>query len=133
MKLEQLTEDVTLKCSAGAKLDWNRQDNWQKTARGYSCTLVYQGRRMSTDFWQGTGISEPPTVADVFDCLLSDAATIESSRDFEEWAADMGHDIDSVSDLRRAKKLYNAVSRQTERLKRLLGYDYDTFLYADRK
>lgn len=32
---------------------------------------------------------------------------------------------------RRAKKIYTSSAKQTERLKKLLGDDYETFLYSN--
>ncbi len=79
-------------------------------------TLRSRGRQMTVPFSQGPAICKEPSAADVLDCLASDAASAEG-RSFEEWASDMGYDGDS----RRALKTFNAVERQTEKLRRFLG------------
>ncbi len=74
------------------------------------------GRRMTVYFSQGPAICKEPTAADVLDCLASDASGYDG-RDFEEWASEYGYDIDS----RRAEKTWNAIGKQVDDLKRVLG------------
>ena len=62
----------------------------------------------------------------MLDCLLSDA--FGADEDFENWAREYGYETDS----RKAERIYQKVQRQTERLKRLLRNDFETFLYAER-
>lgn len=61
-----------------------------------------------------------PTLAEVLDCLASDAATVENARTFEEWASELGYDTDS----REAYKTYKVTKRQTEKLRALLGPEW---------
>ena len=75
-------------------------------------------RLMKLDFYQGNGHKEMPTVADVLHCLLMDASVLHS-RDFEEWADDLGLDTDS----RKAEQTYRRCLEQTEKLETLLGSD----------
>lgn len=63
-----------------------------------------------------------PEVADVLDCLASDASGIENSPSFEDWCSEYGYDTDS----RKAEKTFKACEHQSKRLKKLLGED----LYA---
>lgn len=125
-RLSELAETVRLEATYGAKLPWEKQTDWQQRANGYRCTLRYQGRRFSFDFWQGQGITHDPTAAGVLECLLSDAQA--EGQTFEEWCSDLGEDPDS----RRALATFEACRKIGEGLRRLLGDDFDTFLYADR-
>lgn len=128
MKLAELSREVKIACRDGAGLDWEKQDEWQRNARGYSCTLGYKGRRMTIDFWMGSGIGHEPAADDVLSALLSDAATHDNASSFEDWASELGLDADS----RSAERTYRLVARQTGKLKKLLGDDYETFLEAEQ-
>ena len=129
-RLEDLAREVKITCVQGARLPWEKQDEWRRSARGYTCTLSYRGRRMTVDFWMGRGLDHEPSSWEVLTAMLSDASSYDSASGLEDWASDMGFDLDSREALRRAAKLYRDVERQTERLKKLLGDDYETFLYA---
>lgn len=61
----------------------------------------------------------PPTVADLLDCLASDASTYDNCRDFADWCNEFGYDEDS----RTAERTYNAVAEQSRQLRRLLPAD----------
>lgn len=74
---------------------------------------------MGLYFSQGSAHTEAPTLADVLDCLASDASSYANAGSFEEWAGVLGYDPDSRSSLR----IFNTVKRQAEQLKRLLGAD----------
>lgn len=57
--------------------------------------------------------------------LALDSQGLESSRGFEDWAAEYGFDTDS----RKAEKLYKACLDVSEKLKRFLGDEqYDQLL-----
>lgn len=98
--------------------------------RAFSVTLHHHGRDMRVSFGQGAGHVDAPTVADVLECLASDAATYDQADRFDEdWARDYGYDPDS----RDAERTYRAVKAQTERFRALLGEDYDAVVYADQE
>jgi len=124
--LKQLSRKVRIICQDGAKMDWNAQDEWQQKATGWHCTLRFQGRQYSFDFWQGPAITGEPTAEGCLECLLSDAQSGE--QDFESFCGEFGYDQDS----RKAEKTWQACQKTTAGLKRLLGDDYEAFLYADR-
>jgi hypothetical protein len=131
--LADLSLSVKITCRVGARAPLEQQQDWQKeisgrrNTEGYSCTLTYKKRRMTVDFWQGSAHRDEPTAKDVLECLLSDAS-VEDYNGFEDWASDMGFDEDS----RKAEKIYRDVLTQTEKLKKLLGDDYDDFMSAER-
>jgi len=124
--LKQLVRRVRLSVTYGAKLDHDRQSDWQRQANGYRCTLRYQGRRYSFDFWQGVGIASDPTAQVCLECLLSDAQAGEQS--FEEFCGEFGYDPDS----RKAEATWKAWRKTAAGMRRLLGDHFAAFLSADR-
>ena len=123
--LKQLAKKVRLSFDWGAKLDYDKQDKWQREANGYHCTLRYKGRQYSFDFWQGQGIASDPTAEGVLECLLSDSTV---SDDFADFCNEFGYDSDS----RKAEKTHKACLKVGENTRRLLGDDFEAFLYAKR-
>ena len=86
-------------------------------------TLKRPGKQMSLFFSNGYGHGgAPPTAEGVLECLRSDAYTDGDT--FEEFCFSLGYDSDS----RKAEKLYKAVQRQTDKLRRFLGADLFTEL-----
>jgi len=120
------------------------------SARHFRCkiTKAHSDKRTTVRsfglyFSQGSAHTQDPTLADVLDCLASDAAGYENAkrlwkmpadtqsqnvpeRAFQEWCAEYGYDTDS----RRAEKIFKAVKRQAEQLKRTIGQDaYEELLW----
>lgn len=64
-------------------------------------------------------LTEPtaPDLANVLDCLRSDASSIDDARSFEDWASNFGYDTDS----RKAEKTYRACQDSAQALRHLLG------------
>lgn len=123
--LKRLAAKVKIVVHYGAKLDWDKQDEWQQKSNGYNCTLRYKGRQYTFDFWQGSAITEEPTAAGCLECLLSDASV---SDDFEDFCGEFGYDTDS----RKAERTHKACLKVREKLERLLGDDFDAFMAAER-
>jgi hypothetical protein len=100
---------------------------------------------LSLYFSQGVAHTEDPTLADVLDCLASDASSYEnaravsgsiqnaaegSDRHFRSWANDLGYDEDS----RSAEEIFRAIKRQAEQLKRALGSEaYNDLLWNTKR
>ena len=124
-KLSDLAKRCKLDVTYGAAMPWEKQDQWQQNANGYRCVLRYKGRRYSFDYWQGTGITRDPDAAGVLECLLSDSSV---SDDFEDFCAEFGYDTDS----RKAETTHKACLKTRENMQRLLGDDFEAFLYAER-
>lgn len=86
-------------------------DHWRVTLR-------HGSRRYTLTFSKGRGHNgAPPSVSEVLECVQSDATYPDMS--FEEWCRELGYDEDS----RRAERTYNAVVKQTERARALIGDD----------
>lgn len=125
-KLSELCKSVKISSKYGeARKPWDQLDKWQQEAHQYRVTLRYKGRQMSLDFFMGPALKEEPGAAGVLSCLLSESVALE--RDFEEWCGDYGYDTDS----RKAERIYKECVKSGERLKKLLGEDYELFLYAE--
>lgn len=125
--LAELAQNVRITCEYGAiRQDFDKLDDWQKQAHPYRCTIRYQGRRYSFDYFMGQGHTSEPTVSDALDALLSEAAAGADS--FTEFCNSLGYDEDS----RKAYRMWQACQRTERNMRRLLGDDYETFLYAER-
>jgi len=126
-------------------------DQWHKGANHWVCTFsraaqivgqtvsypasklgsprfedVISADRLTTFFSQGSAHKEPPTAADVLDCLAMDAAGVENAKDFEDWASEYGYDTDS----RKAERTYKICQQQAADLKEFLGDEaYQSLLW----
>lgn len=126
-RLKDLAAKVRIESTYGAiKKPWDELDEWQRNAHPYRVTLRYKGRQMSLDFFMGQAHTDEPDAEGVLDCLLSDCSALDQS--FEDWCGDFGYDTDS----RKAEATYKACADLGKKVKRLLGDDFETFLYADR-
>lgn len=105
---------------------WDQYDEWQKKAHPYRVTLRYQRRSLTVDFWMGSANTSEPDAESVIDCLLSDAQSGELS--FYEFCREFGYDEDS----RKAEATWKLCKSLAPKIRRLLGSDFDAFLYSDR-
>jgi hypothetical protein len=124
-KLSDLAGSVKISNKYGASLAWDKQDEWQQNANSWSVTLRYRGRQFTADFFQGPAITSEPTVAGVLSCLLRDAQAGDNT--FEDFCGEMGYDEDS----RKAERIWKSCQKIAENLQRLLGDEYESFLYAE--
>lgn len=89
-------------------------------------TLKREDRTLKSYYSQGLGIKTLPTAKDVLDCLASDAAGYDNSRDFADWASEYGYDEDS----RKAEKTYHVCAEEAKKLRHFLGEEaYQTLLW----
>lgn len=84
---------------------------------------------MTITFSQGPAIAEDPTLEGVLDCLAADAAGYENADGFDDWCDEYGYDSDS----RKAERIYKAIGKQVDKLKSLLGADYDALLWETER
>ena len=111
--------EVTMTVRAGAKA----RQAWQRDSTPWTCVLRYEGRQMRVPFFMGSGhAGREPVVREVLDALLSDAGMLDSMS-ATEWAAECGFDRDDAWE-----PVFEAVERQTVKLKRLLGDAYEAQL-----
>lgn len=119
MNIKQFVNKHHVKIESKLVAENKNMPDW-KDANHFEVTLKMKGKRFTTYFSMGYGLSGEPTVHDVLDCLANDASGIE------DWANEYGYDTDS----RKAKKLYNVCVSQSEKLKNFLGDDlYNTLLW----
>ena len=127
MTIKELSKNVAITPHWEAKLPYAKQDEWQRSANGYTCTLEFQKRRMTVDFWMGTGIQGKPTASDVLSSLVSDTVTVKNSGSFENWC----RDLDLDSDSRKTKEIYQKILSQGQKLAKFLDPAYEDFLNAE--
>ena len=106
----------------------------EQMPRNFECTIDFEGRGyhelLTVYFSQGSAHKKLPTLAEVLDCLASDASGVDNAQSFEDWASEYGYDTDS----RKAEKTYNICVQQAQELKALLGQDaYDQLLYGTER
>ena len=106
----------------------------EQMPRNFECTIEFEGRGyhepLTVYFSQGSAHKKPPTLADVLDCLASDASGVDNARSFEDWASEYGYDTDS----RKAERTYHICEKQAQDLKALLGQDaYNQLLYGTER
>lgn len=101
-------------------------DGFGPDARHWLVTLHLDGRDLPVPFSQGSAHVEPPTVADVLECLASDSAGLDSAVNYSSWCAEYGYETDE-----RSLDLFATVTRQANALAVFLGgHEYDTLLWA---
>ena len=106
----------------------------EQMPRNFECTIEFEDRGyhepLTVYFSQGSAHKKPPTLADVLDCLASDASGVDNAQSFEAWASEYGYDTDS----RKAEATYRACEKQAQELKALLGQDaYNQLLYSTER
>jgi len=129
MKLSELAQTVEIRSKPGTRVPFQKQQRWQQEANGWTCTLAYRGRRLTIDFWQGTGIRGEPDAAGVLSCLLSDASGAQKS--FENFCDNFGYDRGEPDSRKEAMKIYRACVAMATKLEKLLGSDYASFMSAE--
>ena len=75
-------------------------------------------KQMTLYYSQGYGIQGEPTLESVLNCLISDSTCGET---FQEFCDNLGYDNDS----RKAEKTFNTILKQTNKLKKLLGNNFN--------
>jgi hypothetical protein len=98
----------------------------------WRCTLrSNSGARIQVIFSMGSAHGDKaPGAADVLNCLASDAGSVEcAENDFAAWCSELGYDTDS----RRAERAFKACGRAADKLRRLVGHDFDHLLYETER
>ena len=106
----------------------------EQMPRNFECTIEFEGRGyhepFTVYFSQGSAYKKPPTLAEVLDCLASDASGVDNAQSFEDWVSEYGYDTDS----RKAERTYHICVQQAQELKALLGRDaYNQLLYGTER
>jgi hypothetical protein len=108
--------------------DWSLiTDPWAGTH--YRCELYGSNGHCPVRTIMGSD-NGPPEVPDVVDAIAAEAAVVEESRSYEEWARQMGFDPDS----RRGERVYRTARRQARLLRALVGDEaYRTLLWETER
>lgn len=126
MRTRVIRDNVTIK-TTGPRREHD-DDGWHHDA--WKVTLTRKGKTLATPYRMGTGHGgEAPTRETVLDSLCSDASSVVNALDFEDWASDFGYDSDS----RKAEKVYRECVKQTEKLRKFLGDDFDAYVFETER
>jgi hypothetical protein len=117
--------------------EWSHGERQAPRVYAWQVTLRAFGRQLTVPYYCGLGhtqrglngktVAKPPSLAEVVDCLLTDARSLEGTTCFEDWARELGFSEDS----RSAERTYHEVQRLTLRVKRFLGDRYEAFTQAE--
>jgi hypothetical protein len=125
--LQQFIDRIGIRMTA-SQTDRNPHMEGADNMDHWRCNLRCNGRRIAITFSMGAGHNgREPQLAEVLDCIASDASGVENARSFDDWCSEYGYDTDS----RKAERIYATCTRQTASLKRLLGDDaaYEALLW----
>ena len=120
--LKELIQDNKLKLSIINCIEGNRE--WDTPNQGYRLRLKANNKTFTFPFYQGYGITHDPEIEGVLECLLSDASV---PPDFEDFCSDFGYPR-----TQKHKKIHNACLRSREKLEKLLGESFESFLNCER-
>ena len=77
----------------------DQDSEWAKCANHYKVVLKRPGKRFTSYYSMGCGLSRDPTCQDVLDSLRSESETIEREISFKNWANDLGYNEYSIKAL----------------------------------
>jgi hypothetical protein len=107
---------------AGSNPSMMMDEKWAREASHFKVTLRRGARRMTIHYSQGSGhYGADPKLGSVLESLALDAASIDSSNGFEDWANEFGMGIEEPADRKRAQKSYTATKNEKTRLELFLG------------
>ena len=121
--MKQFIKDNKIKAHCKSVSRNPNMPDW-KDANHYHVTLSSKGKKMSVFFSMGLGHKNKPTVADVLDCLASDAPYADES--FEDFLSGFGYTDED-------RKTYNAIVRTNDRLRNFLGDSFDALIYETER
>ena len=82
--------------------------------------LIYDNRKFNTFFSTGLGHRNkrnrpvPPKPDEVIECILSDWLSIENYGSWDDWANDMGYDLEFKNNRQSAKIAYTTIQKQSD-------------------
>jgi hypothetical protein len=74
------------------------------------------------------GVRVPPMPDQVVECICGDWLSIENYGSWDDWACDMGFDIDSKMDRLKAKTSYNTIQMQSDKAQMFFGSDWSELI-----
>lgn len=118
-ELEQVCDRLKIKAQVRYGNKVTEPDDWQQSANPYTVTLRFQGRRLTCDFFTGSGWTKEPNAADVLSSLVLDANCGDMT--FEEFCQEFGYDEDS----RKAERTWRQCKRMSPKVRQFLGEHLD--------
>lgn len=98
----------------------------------WTCRLRFEDRKAKFEYRMGALLTEAPTVHDVLDSLLGECVSYEAAWDFDSWCNEFGIDTE-VADMAAERRTYKAVGKNRDKVKTLLGDQYEAFIEAKRE
>jgi len=117
-------------CGPGIIENWARETKFKTFVSSElinSPDKVMNAPGMLAGYLKQAKLKFRPDLADLLDCLASDASMIENARSFADWAEDLGYDSDSI----KARKTYDICVEQRRDLEHLLGREQMEVLMWD--
>lgn len=103
--LPQILEELGITSTVKWQDTPRNAPEWAQTANAYRVTLRYQKRRMTFNFYQGYGVKNDPTTADLVYCLASDFNCLNSAPTLKEFGQEFGWAEDTAKTFRAIKDL----------------------------
>jgi len=97
-------------------------DGWKNAVHNWRCTLTYQGRSYSCDFFGGESVTTP-SAADVVSSLVLDCTSVEDPDQFDELCGD--------TKFSEVLKLWHALEEAAPKIRAFLGDNFDKFAEAE--
>jgi hypothetical protein len=99
---------------------------WQDGTTKYRVSIINPaGKSVSFNYFTGPAITERPVFEDVVGAAISDATFYENAPTLQEFAAESGMPLDGPEEFKAARKTFDACKSMSERLRALLGDDFD--------
>jgi len=123
--MEKFVEDQRI------KMEWQpipmnpnfEGEKWADESFHYRISLKKGPKSLVTHYSKGSGLPEPPDVFEVLSSLADDAAGFENNPDLDSWIREYGHeeDPDEEDPHKKDRKIFKAVEKSAEKLKKFLG------------
>jgi hypothetical protein len=109
----KLIDNIKFTLTRADHTEEDYKDEWKQTANKYKARISYNKKSMTLTFYTGRGWKRDLNLEDILGIILLEASYYDYS--FEDFAREMGEDTDS----REARKIYNDIQKQTEKLNKI--------------
>src|SRR4029077_15582094 len=98
-------------------------EKWADESFHCRVSLKKGPKSLVTYYSKGSGLPEPPDFFEVLSSLADDAAGFENNPDLDSWIREYGHeeDPDEEDPHKKDRKIFKAIEKSSEKLKKLLG------------
>ena len=119
------------------------ESGWPNGTKKWSVSIKNPaGKTMSFQYFTGPAHTERPTFDDVMEAAISDGRAYEDYPTLNEFAEAFGYDLNEEDEWgdqipnkpnKKTVAVFEACKSAAERIKKLLGDDYDYFAYPDQR